>query len=348
MAENMNPVARKGATERGMLSQAEAAGSPQKAIGGERRKFIPEFSGCVPHPQWKTRTDARSLTLSLRGKWYGRYGTAPCPVCQPEGRQDQIGLTLSDGLDGRLLAHCKKSHCVFADILAAAGIAPGNHTPPDPATVAQREAGRRAEAAKRGRQAERCWHEAQPIAGTVAETYLRGRGITCPLPETLRFHPECWHGPTASRYPALVALVEGGDGFAVHRTYLRQDGTGKASIDPDRAMLGCCAGGAVRLAESTGPLAVAEGIETALSLACGLLRRPATIWATLSTSGMRGMRLPPKTGQLTIASDGDSAGHEAAHALAERAHAAGWAVSLLPAPERRDWNDILQMKGETA
>ena len=39
-------------------------------------------------------------------------------------------------------------------------------------------------------------------------------------------------------------------------------------------------------------------------------------------------------------------GREAAHTLAERAYAAGWEVSLLQAPEGRDWNDMLTMKGE--
>ncbi len=34
-----------------------------------------------------------------------------------------------------------------------------------------------------------------------------------------------------------------------------------------------------------------------------------------------------------------------ANKLAERADALGWAVSLLPAPQGRDWNDILQMNG---
>lgn len=43
-----------------------------------------------------------------------------------------------------------------------------------------------------------------------------------------------------------------------------------------------------------------------------------------------------------MAADGDAAGREAAHALATRAHAQGWAVSLLPAPEGLDWNDVPQ------
>ena len=289
-------------------------------------------------------TDARTLTLALGGRWHRSYGAAPCPICQPEGRKGQNALTLADGSKG-LILHCKKSACAFADLLAAAGIGPGDYRAPDPATVAQREAADRAEAEKRARQALAVWNEAQPIEGSPAEAYLRGRRITCPLPETLRFHPECWHGATAKRLPALVALVEGADLPAIHRTYLRTDGGGKAAIDPAKAMLGAVAGGAVRLTEAQGPLVVAEGIETALSLSCGLLRAPATIWAALSASGIRGLRLPDLPGRLTIASDGDTAGREAAHALAESAHALGWAVSLLPAPEGRDWNDILCMKG---
>ena len=292
--------------------------------------------------------DAQSLTRDLGGKWHRRYGCAPCPCCQPERRKGQNALTLADGRDGRLLLNCKKGGCAFADILAAAGIAPGDYRPPDPAMLAQRERERQAEAEKRARQAERCWQEALPIGGTPAERYLRGRGITCDLPGTLRFHSEAWHGPTAKRHPALIALIEGAGAFAVHRTYLRPDGTGKAAVDPAKAMLGAVAGGAVRLALGPGPLVVAEGIETALSLASGLLGRPATIWAALSTSGIRGLRLPSQPGRLTIAPDGDTAGREAANTLAERAHALGWQVSLLSAPAGRDWNDILTMKGEAA
>jgi hypothetical protein len=293
-------------------------------------------------------TDARSITRTLGGRWHGRYGAAPCPVCQPERRKGQNALSLADGEGGRLLAHCKRAGCGFTGIRAALGIGAGDYRPPDPAQLARYEAERRAEAAKRARQAERCWQEARPIEATFAERYIRGRGIACPLPPTLRFHPAAWHGPGATKAPALVARVEGGDGFAVHRTYLRPDGSGKAVLDPPKAMLGAVAGGAVRLADAPGALAVAEGIETALSLACGLLRAPAAIWAALSTSGLRGLRLPPDPGRLTIAPDGDPAGRAAAHALAERAHAAGWAVSLLPAPEGRDWNDVLALKGDAA
>lgn len=293
-------------------------------------------------------TDARTLTIALGGKWHRGYGVAPCPVCQSSRRADQNALTLADGRNARLVADCKKSACAFLDILAAAGLRSGDYRAPGAATLAQREREAKAEAEKRAAQAKRLWDEAKPIAGTAAETYLRGRGITCPSPRTLRFHGSCWHGATAKRHPALVAAVQGSGLPAVHRTYLRADGSGKANLEPAKAMLGATAGGAVRLTQGPGPLVLAEGIETALSLASGLLRTPATVWAALSTSGIRGLRLPDQPGRLTIAPDGDTAGREAANALAARAHALGWHVSLLPAPEGYDWNDVLTMKGEPA
>ena len=104
----------------------------------------------------------------------------------------------------------------------------------------------------------------------------------------------------------------------------------------------------MRLSEAHEQLVVCEGIETALSLSSGLLRVPAAIWAALSTSGIRNLSLPPQAGQLTIASDGDKAGREAANILASRASSLGWQVTLLPAPEGLDWNDVLVMKGEAA
>jgi len=290
-------------------------------------------------------TDARELTLALGGRWHGGYGAAPCPICQPERRKGQNGLTLSDGRNERLVLDCKKSACAFLDILAAAGLRSGDYRAPDPATIAQRERDAKAEVEKRAAQAKRLWQEAQPIAGTLAEAYLRdARGISCDLPPTLRFHGACWHGATAKRYPAMVAAVEGAGLAAVHRTYLRPDGSGKADIAPAKAMLGATAGGTVRLTGGPLRLVVAEGIESTLSLACGLLDGPATLWAALSTSGLRVLRLPPQPGRLTIACDGDTAGREAAHALAERAHALGWQVGILDPGNGADFNDILTRK----
>ena len=290
-------------------------------------------------------SDAHFLTLALGGKWHGHYGTAPCPACQPERRRDQNALSsITDGRKALLLT-CHRLGCDFRDILKAAGTALGAFTPAGAAEIARRTARDRADVARRARQAAHLWEESVPIAGTPAERYLRkARAITCPLPPTLRFHPAAWHGPTARRYPAMVALVEGSDRLAVHRTYLCPDGSGKAAIEPHKAMLGPTAGGAVRLTDGPGRLVVAEGIETALSLASGLVDGPVTLWAGLSTSGLRSLRLPDKPGRLAIALDSDDAGRSAANALAMSALALGWTVSLLTPLEAGDFNDILTRK----
>ena len=36
------------------------------------------------------------------------------------------------------------------------------------------------------------WDAAKPIVGTKAEAYLQGRGITSPLPDSLRFVPDIY------------------------------------------------------------------------------------------------------------------------------------------------------------
>ena len=153
--------------------------------------------------------DARTLTQTLKGRWFGRYGCAPCPVCQPEQRKGQNALTLADG-DAGLLAHCKKSDCGFRDILGAAHVAPGPLIPPDPIRAAKRETERRAEAKKREQQALRLWREAAPAGGTPVETYLReARGIACELPASLRYQADCWH-PTANPAPRNDCACRGG------------------------------------------------------------------------------------------------------------------------------------------
>ena len=66
-------------------------------------------------------TDAQHLTQALGGHWRGQSGNAACPVCQPERRPDQDGLSLRN-TRGRLLLHCHKTGCAFADIVRAAGL----------------------------------------------------------------------------------------------------------------------------------------------------------------------------------------------------------------------------------
>lgn len=291
-------------------------------------------------------TDAYTLTIALGGRWSGNQGTARCPA-----HDDRTpSLSLADSADGRLLMHCHAG-CAFTDIQAALrgrGMIAGAGTFQLVAKSceAERRAAERAYKAKRSRQARIIWQEARPITGTLGERYLKGRGITCPLPNTIRYIGDCWH-KSAKQYPALVSYVHNGDtdaGFAVHRTYVSSDGSAKADVTPAKVMLGPVSGGAVRLSKGSGPLVVTEGIETGLSLLSGILDQPGQVWAALSAGGMARLALPDKPGHLIVAPDGDPVGREAADTLATRAHTLGWRVSLLPAPDGFDWNDVITGK----
>jgi hypothetical protein len=290
---------------------------------------------------------AREITMALRGKWHrgkGGYGLAFCPA-HPNTRTP--ALSVKNGRDGRLLLFCHAG-CSFLDVLAALrgmGLADGGGRifGPDPAVAAKRAADEREERARDIRKARAIWAESEPVAGTLAERYLRNRAIRAALPPSLRFHPRCWH-PGAMRLPALVAAVtlEGeAEPVAVHRTYLAEPGR-KADADPVKAMRGPCAGGAVRLSEGGGPLVVCEGIETGLSLLDALAAHAPRVRAALGTSGVKGLRLPPGPGELVLAPDTDAhrAGLIAAEDLARRAHALGWAVRIMECAGGDDWNSV--------
>lgn len=282
-----------------------------------------------------TVIDPTQLTHDLGGKWYTTYGTAPCPVCQPQRRKDQNALGIAVK-DNKLLMNCKKSGCDFRDILVAARVTPGS-VEIDRMALQANEHTQKEQAAKLKARARSIWDHAKPIQGTKGEAYLMARGITCALPDTLRWLSDTYHTPSGTYCSAMVADVTTG---GLHRTFFTKQGVRLSKSE--KMMLGPCAGGVVRLSEAPGPLVVCEGIETGLSLLSGLLEGPHTVWAALSTSGIKGLNLPQLAGDLIIAPDGDEAGRAAASVLAHRADALGWQVSLMPAPEGQDWNDFLQ------
>jgi len=77
----------------------------------------------------------------------------------------------------------------------------------------------------------------------------------------------CWNRETGKKLPAMLARVDdiNGEFVAVHRTWLRADGSGKAELREPKWSLGPLRGGAVRLAPLAAEMAIAEGIESALT-----------------------------------------------------------------------------------
>ena len=199
----------------------------------------------------------------------------------------------------------------------------------------------------------RLFASARPIARTIAEIYLRNRGIRIPAQTLtpLRFHPTCFYrahetGPRESR-PALIAAVTDLNGriTGVERTWLDPSGGGKASIPGPRRALGSLLGHGVRFGSASKVLLVGEGVETVLSLKALMPAMPMV--AALSASRLAGLALPPGLARLYVACDQDAAGWRACERLRQRAQAEDFAVlPLLPA--RGDFNEDLCAIGPSA
>jgi len=197
--------------------------------------------------------------------------------------------------------------------------------------------------------ARRLFRAGRPIAGTLAEAYLRARGITGPLGwPALRFHPSVYYRATeqTSRetWPALLAAVTDLDGAitAIQRTWLDPGRPAKAPLADPRRALGHLLGNGVRFGPAqphsvpaADILAAGEGIETMLALKSVLPSLP--MIAGLSANHLAALDLAPAWRRLYVARDNDAAGLNAAKRLRQRAMAAGIDVREL-VPVHNDFN----------
>ena len=200
--------------------------------------------------------------------------------------------------------------------------------------------------------ARRLFAMSQPIGGTLAETYLRKRGILA-LHGTanLRFHPRCYyrpdeHEPTET-WPALIAAVTDLPGHitGVHRTWLAPDGSDKAPIDTPRKAMGDLLGHAVRFGIPGEVMAAGEGIESVLSVR-EVVPGMATA-AALSAAHLAAILFPDTLRRLYIVRDSDPAGDGAMARLTERANAVGIEAIALSAVTG-DFNEDLRRFGSDA
>jgi hypothetical protein len=203
--------------------------------------------------------------------------------------------------------------------------------------------------------ARRLFQRSSPIAGTIAETYLRARGIAAtPDMTALRFHPCCWYRPEAGSpkdardtWPALIAAVTDQDGAVtgVQRTWLDPSGVAKAPVAVPRRAMGHLLGHAVRFGTAGDVMAAGEGIETVLSLRGFMPTLP--LAAALSAAHLAGMLFPPGLRRLYIVRDNDPAGQRASATLTARAQAGGVeAMTLVSA--LKDFNDDLRQRDAAA
>jgi putative DNA primase/helicase len=290
--------------------------------------------------------NAETVARALGGRCRsGRWWRCRCPVHQ--GKSES--LSLRDG-DSRLILKCWAG-CTARDVLnelARLGLLAGQSWPtPVDGDEPYRERDRLDRARRIANAKDLFFNKSRPAAGTVVERYLVSRGIEIAPPDTIRASARwLFHSESGERRLAMLGLVEHVEygAVGVHITYLAADGSGKATIDPAKRLVGVIKGGAVRLGPVVANewLIVGEGIETTAS-AMQLWGLPSG-WAALSANGLRRLILPPEPQQIVIAVDNDvnGVGQAAARDAAWQWTEAGRTVRIaLPPRSGADFNDIL-------
>jgi hypothetical protein len=192
-----------------------------------------------------------------------------------------------------------------------------------------------------------------PVAGTLAERYLAGRGILLAARErALRFHPGCYYRDLVTgeiqALPALIAAVTDLDGriTGLQRTWLAPDGTGKARVADPRRSLGHLLGNGIWLGLDPGApvpvMAAGEGFETMASLRTLMPTLP--VAAATSANHLAGLTFPSGCRCLYIAADADAAGRHGIERLSQRAGEAG-ILTIVLRPQLGDFNDDLRHLG---
>jgi hypothetical protein len=185
------------------------------------------------------------------------------------------------------------------------------------------------------------WTAAQPITGTIAETYLtKTRRLILPddmSPRALRFHPACPFG-TGTLTPCLLALfrdIRTDEPRAIHRTSLTPD-----ARKIDRKMLGPTRGAAIKIsddADVTMGIVVGEGIESTIA---GMMRGFGPAWALGSAGAIGAFPVLAGIDAVTVLGEPDVANSTAFNACAERWLAAEREAYRVT-PAAGDFNDTL-------
>jgi phage/plasmid primase-like uncharacterized protein len=257
-------------------------------------------------------------------------GAWTCHACGAAGRDP---LDYHRAVTGTSFAEAAQDLGAWCEAGAAPALPP-RARPAPPARPRQRET-----LSDYGRE---LWACCEPVSGP-ARAYLERRNCAIPPADgDLRWHPALKH-PSGHVGPALVALVtdarDAGRALTLHRTWLCADGT-KAAVDPPRMLLvgHRKAGGVVRLWPDeavTQGLGIAEGIETALSLAHAY--RP--VWAAIDAGNLGTLPVLAGIEALVIGVDADPAGRAAARACSDRWAEDGRQVFLVE-PSAGDLNDL--------
>jgi putative DNA primase/helicase len=177
---------------------------------------------------------ARRLNGSVSGRWINVRG--PGHTAADRSLGFRFHPAAPDGFYVHSLAGDDQNEC-RAHVKSLIQKANGDFCDLSEPEHAHREA-----APARSQRAMAVWQKAISPIGTIAEPYLSGR--RCPLEsvpgnDVIRFHQNCPFGTL--RVPAMLALITDavtGEPIGVHRTAIKDDGSGKR-FGPDSKAPGC-------------------------------------------------------------------------------------------------------------
>jgi hypothetical protein len=200
--------------------------------------------------------------------------------------------------------------------------------------------------------AQRLFAASGSIAGSVVESYLRGRALTdLRRHGALRFHPRCWYRPSKedapdvrNAWPALICAVTDLDGriTGVQRGWIDPETLDKAPVTYPRRAMGHLLGNGVRFGQAGEVMLFGEGVETTLSLKRLMPALP--MIAGLSARHLAAVTFPPALRRLYVAREVDPASDVAWRTLTDRAEEAGIEIAPLE-PMLDDANADLRRLG---
>ena len=144
---------------------------------------------------------AETIAKALGGRKAGAWWSCRCPT--HDDRNPSLGVRDGDrSVIVRCFAGCDSRDVIAA--LRARGLWDGRD---DYRSRAGPRPRREPDRAGTTAAARALWRKARPAAGSIVARYLAARGIEAPVPPTLRFLAECWHGETRTAWPAMLAGV---------------------------------------------------------------------------------------------------------------------------------------------
>lgn len=269
---------------------------------------------------------AKNIVEKLGGIWRGARGECLCPAHNDSSPSLSVRLG-----DTAILFHCFAG-CTPVEVMKALE----RNNLHDRTAVEMPEVKSKRDM---GALAVRLWKASVPIAGTLAEEYLRARGLSPPYSKALRFNPATilGSGPTKRIMPAMIAAAENDIGVtAVQRTFLDPEDVLRKPIPKPKVSLGLIGSAAIRLAPATDELGLAEGIEDALS---AMEWFGTSTWALGGVERLAFVAIPERVRRVIVYADRGRAAERLLEKARDHLTANGRELIARLPQHHDDWND---------